>query len=84
MEKDLFEEREGFLMALNGVYLNMNSSSNYGGNLSAGIIDVMAQYYNCTTSEHNYSGYQLVPDFEFECYTGTLRRRESGAAGTVL
>ena len=58
MEKDLFEEREGFLMALNGVYLNMNSSSNYGGNLSAGIIDVMAQYYNCTTSEHNYSGYQ--------------------------
>ena len=24
MEKDLFEEREGFLMALNGVYLNMN------------------------------------------------------------
>ena len=30
MEKDLFEEREGFLMALNGVYLNMNSSSNYG------------------------------------------------------
>ena len=49
MEKDLFEEREGFLMALNGVYLNMNSSSNYGGNLSAGIIDVMAQYYNCTT-----------------------------------
>ena len=45
MEKDLFEEREGFLMALNGVYLNMNSSSNYGGNLSAGIIDVMAQYY---------------------------------------
>lgn len=45
-------------MALNGVYLNMNSSSNYGGNLSAGIIDVMAQYYNCTTSEHNYSGYQ--------------------------
>lgn len=104
MEKDLFEEREGFLMALNGVYLNMNSSSNYGGNLSAGIIDVMAQYYNCTTSEHNYSGYQsyaydsktvkrpvrngmedhLFPDFEFECYTGTLRRRESGAAGTVL
>ena len=58
MEKDLFEEREGFLMALNGVYLNMNSSSNYGGNLSVGIIDVMAQYYNCTTSEHNYSGYQ--------------------------
>lgn len=58
MEKDLFEEREGFLMALNGVYLNMNSSSNYGGNLSAGIIDVMAQYYNSTTSEHNYSGYQ--------------------------
>ena len=57
-QKDLFEEREGFLMALNGVYLNMNSSSNYGGNLSAGIIDVMAQYYNCTTSEHNYSGYQ--------------------------
>lgn len=58
MEKDLFEEREGFLMALNGVYLNMNSSSNYGGNLSAGIIDVMAQYYNCTTAEHNYGVYQ--------------------------
>lgn len=58
MEKDLFEKREGFLMALNGVYLNMNSSSVYGGNLSAGIIDVMAQYYICTTSEHNYREYQ--------------------------
>ena len=72
--------------------------------MSAGIVDVMVQYYNCTTSEHNYSGYQSYaydsktskdrfetvwkttsfPDFEFECYTGTLRRRESGAAGTVL
>ena len=103
MEKDLFEEREGFLMALNGVYLNMNSSSNYGGNLSAGIIDVMAQYYNCTPvstiivvtspmlmivrrqkTGRNGMEDHLFPDFEFECYTGTLRRRESGAAGTVL
>ena len=27
MEKDLFESLDGFKMALNGVYLNMNSSS---------------------------------------------------------
>lgn len=78
MEKDLFEEREGFLMALNGVYLKMNSSDLYGGNLSVGIVDVMAQYYDCNSTEHSWGAYQMYN------YTGTsvLKRFDDLWKGT--
>lgn len=56
MEKDLFKDREGFLTALNGVYIEMNSGSSYGGALSASVVDVMGQYYN-SSGEHGYAGY---------------------------
>ena len=46
MEKDLFESLDGFKMALNGVYLNMNSSSSYGGAMTMEPVDVLAQYYD--------------------------------------
>ena len=57
MDNSLFKDREGFLAALNGVYSEMNTPSLYGANLSMGMIDVMAQYYNCKFQEHNYSVY---------------------------
>ena len=56
MDNSLFKDREGFLAALNGVYSEMNTPSLYGANLSMGMIDVMAQYYNCKFQEHNYLG----------------------------
>ena len=55
-EDKVFSTQKGFLQALNGVYSEMNNSSVYGGNLSAGIIDVMAQYYNAG-SDNGYTYY---------------------------
>ena len=58
MEKDLFESLDGFKMALNGVYLNMNSSSTYGGAMTMGAVDVLAQYYDCSNTDHYYNSLQ--------------------------
>lgn len=58
MEKDLFESLDGFQMALNGVYLNMNSSSSYGGAMTMSVVDVLAQYYDCSNTDHNYNALQ--------------------------
>ncbi|PKP07511.1 MAG: hypothetical protein CVU10_08240 [Bacteroidetes bacterium HGW-Bacteroidetes-5] len=49
-EEMVFSDREGYLKALNGVYVELTSTSLYGQNLSAGILDVMAQYYNAASS----------------------------------
>ena len=44
-EDMLFEDRQGFEKAINGVYVGLIDRSLYGRNLSAGVIDLMAQYY---------------------------------------
>lgn len=55
MEKKLFSTREGFITALNGVYIEMSSSTLYGGNMLV-IPDILAQYYTAAMpGEHNYS-----------------------------
>lgn len=41
----LFEDRQGFEKAINGVYVGLTDRALYGRTLSAGIIDFMAQYY---------------------------------------
>lgn len=45
-EDEVFSSQKGFLQSLNGVYAEMNNTQVYGGNLSVGIIDVLAQYYD--------------------------------------
>ena len=57
MDNSLFKDREGFLAALNGVYSEMNDPKLYGANLTMGMLDVMAQYYNCNFTDHDYSVY---------------------------
>ena len=44
-EDMLFEDRQGFEKAINGVYVGLVDRSLYGRNLSAGVIVLMAQYY---------------------------------------
>lgn len=44
-ENMLFEDRQGFEKALNGIYVGLVNRSLYGRHLSAGSIDIMAQYY---------------------------------------
>ena len=68
MDNMLYSEESGFKIALNGVYLDMIGL--YGSDLSAGKIDIMAQYYNVTENYDHaykiYSGYKLDDDsFEY-------------------
>ena len=55
-EDKVFSSQKGFLQSLNGVYAEMNNYSVYGGNLSVGLIDVLAQYYNAG-SDNSYTYY---------------------------
>ena len=57
MENTLFSTNNGFMIALNGVYMGMIDV--YGEDLSLGVIDVMAQYYNMVSGNHNYK-YSLI------------------------
>lgn len=61
MEKDLFSNYDGYLMALNGVYLSMNDV--YARTLTTGAIDVMAQYYNVT--ENNSHAMKLYSSYSY-------------------
>ena len=44
-EDMLFENRQGFEKAINGVYVGLVDRALYGRALSVGTIDFMAQYY---------------------------------------
>lgn len=58
MEENLFSTREGFIIALNGVYIEMSSATLYGGKMQASLFDVLAQYYTAAMpSNHAYSYY---------------------------
>lgn len=56
MESALYSENSGFMKALNGIYLKMNSV--YSSDLTCGIMDILAQYYNVTdNNDHTYKEY---------------------------
>lgn len=44
--EELFETENGFQSALAGIYISMTSGNVYGGNLSFGMLDQMAQLYD--------------------------------------
>lgn len=54
MEKDLFSTKDGFMTALNGVYIELLDNSLYGSTLTYGTMDILAQYYNCSNEDHVY------------------------------
>ena len=73
MESALFEDNEGFLIALNGVYTNLNTV--YSSFFGMGAIDVMAQYYNVQkNSTHPYYIYANYDydDSSFDSASGSL------------
>lgn len=63
-EDMVFTTQKGFLQALHGIYAEMNNANVYGGNLSVGILDVLAQYYDGgpdnTYSYYYYSRYDYT------------------------
>lgn len=60
MENTLFSTNNGFMTALNGVYMGMVDV--YGEDLSVGVIDVLAQYYNMGTSH----SYKVFAEYKFD------------------
>lgn len=52
MENNLFESQNGFMVALNGIYIDLLSNDLYGKTLSYKTFDVLAQYYDCSKLEH--------------------------------
>ena len=52
MEDKLFEDREGFYTALNGVYIDMVKTSLYSGTFGPSVPDILAQYYDTSVDSH--------------------------------
>ncbi len=65
----LFEIGDGYRNALNGIYLNLGTSSMYGQTMSWGFMDAIAQYYK-TDNGSNFipktSAYYKSAKFQFE------------------
>lgn len=53
-EDQLFENKEGYLKALNGIYVEMAHNNLYGQHMTAGTLDVLAQYYFLNRSTNPY------------------------------
>lgn len=51
-EEQLFSNKEGYLKALNGIYIELTNKALYGEQMTAGTIDVLAQYYYLRNSVH--------------------------------
>ena len=71
-EDMLFEDRQGFGKAINGVYVGLVDRSLYGRNMSAGVIDLMGQLYyygigtdfNSLIGAYNYEDEDVKAVFE--------------------
>lgn len=58
-ESDLFAKESGYKTALIGQYIKMTTPTLYGGNLTMGMMDAMAQYYSISEKEHKLYNAQL-------------------------
>lgn len=63
LEGELFRDIEGYMTALNGVYVELNGTDTYGRNLSMGALDVMAQYYDVKTPKDH--AYKIYGDYDY-------------------
>lgn len=54
MEDNLFSNADGFMVALNGVYIELLSKDLYNGTLTMSYSDIMAQYWDLQNTEHEY------------------------------
>ncbi|RZK39325.1 MAG: RagB/SusD family nutrient uptake outer membrane protein [Pedobacter sp.] len=58
-ENQVFVNKEGFLKALNGVYIEMSNDNLYGENMTTGAVDVLAQYYFLNNSTYPFQRYAI-------------------------
>lgn len=59
LEEKLFSDTDGFYTALNGVYVDLVNTNLYSGSLTAGMPDILAQYYDTGTDNHIYGSLAL-------------------------
>ena len=52
MEDTLYEDKDGFYTALNGVYVDMVKTSLYSGTFGPSVPDILAQYYDTSVDSH--------------------------------
>ena len=52
MEDKLYEDRDGFYTALNGVYVDLVKTSLYSGTFGPSVPDILAQYYDTSADSH--------------------------------
>lgn len=62
--EDLYSSQQGYIKALNGIYLEMTDKSSYGEYLSCGPIDVLAHYYHINPRTHNHI-YNTITEFKY-------------------
>jgi starch-binding outer membrane protein, SusD/RagB family len=56
-EDQLYSTTQGYLSALNGVYVELANRAIYGDRMTVSVLDVMAQYYYINPSTHQYIQY---------------------------
>lgn len=59
LEEKLFGSTDGFYTALNGVYIDLVNENLYSGSLTAGMSDILAQYYDTEFDNHSYGSLAL-------------------------
>lgn len=67
MGDELYKDKDGYMVALNGIYSELNRPSLYGANLTMGMIDVLGQYYNCNVTGHTFRQYMNYGYEQEEC-----------------
>lgn len=68
---DLLQERKGFESALAGLYYEMSLNTLYGADLTFGVIDVLAGYWNMSTVDHQY--YRLI-NYDYTSMESTVTK----------
>lgn len=56
-EDQLFSTRQGYLNALNGIYVELTNAAIYGDKMTVSNLDVMGQYYITSSTTHKYYQY---------------------------
>jgi starch-binding outer membrane protein, SusD/RagB family len=56
-EDQLFSTRQGYLNALNGIYVELTNAAVYGDKMTVSNLDVMGQYYITSSTTHKYYQY---------------------------
>lgn len=72
-DQQLFSSLEGFLTALNGVYIELNSRQLYGGDLTVDAVEILAQRYDFsgnTTNPFRLGTYNYELDYSKNKFAG--------------